>query len=361
MISSVSAVGDLTLRYRLLLAAIAAGILAVTLNTHIPAASHTESTESSAVPLKCLYPAALNSSNPGPFSSMSEGAALIHSSLKEFALSVFQPASQVMLGAASNGPCRTCAHSSAAHATHSPALRSESSAATLTPGDCRTWSDRLKLSKDLVLRPASTVHIFDNNLSHGKMMSKVSPPSVVPQGSEPQNGRALGTRALNSLSLKLTANALVEVVSKDLRVLYDAIDELLRAVGRQIEVLKNDWHAVRDRIRGLLTHRNRRAKENARKLRDSGGQFITSTGARLTRNARGMMEHARQRAKSVRKHSLKSDERLAEDRRRSERQAVKTIDSARKREERVERRKVTRRAQRQVPHRGREGVFGRVF
>lgn len=103
--------------------------------------------------------------------------------------------------------------------------------------------------------------------------------------------------------------AIMEVVGQDMKVLYDAIDELLRALGRQLQVAKADLQIVKDRFRNELIYRNERVKAKAKMIRSAGERFVKAATERL-RNGKEeavrMAEQARDTARRMKGDAAKS-------------------------------------------------------
>ncbi|KAJ7637741.1 hypothetical protein DFH06DRAFT_1478715 [Mycena polygramma] len=160
---------------------------------------------------------------------------------------------------------------------------------------------KAKSTKDVILRPSTA-------LSH-------SPSSKAPVHTPSVGGNMGKVSALpidksapvTSLSLKLvdslsevvdsTMKALEEVVGRDFKELMGALDDLMRAIGRQAAMIATDSKSRAQILRERLHYRNERAKGKARELKEMGEQFVSRAGERLKARA----EIAKTRAHSLRR------------------------------------------------------------
>lgn len=97
--------------------------------------------------------------------------------------------------------------------------------------------------------------------------------------------------------------ALIEVVRHDLKELMEALDELMCAIGRQTNIIKEQSRSKAQVLRELLQYRNARAREKARDLREKGEHLVLSAAERLKERA----YIARVKAKSLRDNLMTSD------------------------------------------------------
>ncbi|KAK0204783.1 hypothetical protein DFS33DRAFT_1322791 [Desarmillaria ectypa] len=159
--------------------------------------------------------------------------------------------------------------------------------------DCKplSWSERMGLSKDIVIRsPAS-----------------VARPIVAPKelSKSAESLTSLSIRAVDSLShiLDSTMKALIEVVQHDLKELMEAIDELSRAIKRQTDTILDKSRSTSQVVREAVKHRHDRAKDKAKELKEIGGQLISYAGNSLM----GRTRVARQKAHKLRENMWASE------------------------------------------------------
>ena len=158
------------------------------------------------------------------------------------------------------------------------------SPSTLSSSRTKLWAKKLNLGlynpTDMIVRPAAVVDVANKpkSLLPYRKSKKLIEKSV-PKISE--DVKAVGLRAVHT-SLSLISDvgkALMQVASKDVLVLYEAIDELLRAIGRQIDSAKAETKESRSSDSSLS--RNARAKHNARRLRQMGEKMFKAAGETL--------------------------------------------------------------------------------
>ncbi|KAL5525791.1 hypothetical protein ACEPAG_7128 [Sanghuangporus baumii] len=149
----------------------------------------------------------------------------------------------------------------------------------------RSWVDKLNLSlgeyipRDLIIRPVGTLGFVD----------KKDLPYEKPHRSH-FDAKSFGG-PVKSLSLRTVQNSLAvvsskckaikEMAGKDMGVLHEAIDELLRSLGRQIDAAKDEMKDAKSVAQSSFSQRNARAKENALRLRRAGEHLIQAAGNHL--------------------------------------------------------------------------------
>ncbi|KAJ7494710.1 hypothetical protein B0H11DRAFT_2003080 [Mycena galericulata] len=232
-------------------------------------------------------------SSVAPLSTASAGnMAVMPSTVKDFALAVFNPATttpSIQFGSISvvPSPSGACGQGT----TGSPV------------GECklRTWSGKAKTTKDIIVRPPTALS---------------NPPSVkaLPTDTPSVGGtvvkvsaRPVEESAVTSLSLKLSDSlseiaetmikAVEEVVARDFKELKNALDALMRAIGRQTTMIVEDSKSRAQVLRERLQYRNDRARDKARELKQMGEQFVSIAGERFKARA----ELAKTRAHSLKK------------------------------------------------------------
>jgi len=171
-----------------------------------------------------------------------------------------------------------------------------------------TWSERAKSTKDVIIRPPTAL----SNPSTAK-----APPTHTPSASgnigqvsvlpveESVAVTSLSLKYINSLSevAGATMKALEEVIAHDLRELVSALDDLMRAIGRQTSTLVTDSKSRAQILRERLQYRNERAKGKARELKEMGEQIVSFAGERLKARA----EIAKTRAHSLKKSLMSTN------------------------------------------------------
>ncbi|KAJ6505982.1 hypothetical protein DFH09DRAFT_285674 [Mycena vulgaris] len=219
--------------------------------------------------------------------------AIMPSTLKDFALAVFNPATttpSLQVGSLSTAP--------------SPSGPCGSGATGSPVGQCKpmTWSERAKSTKDVIIRPPTA-------LSNPQMVK--APPTHTPSVGE-SVGKVTAlpvdeSAQVTSLSLKfvdslsevadIAMKALEEVVARDFKELMSALDDLMRAVGRQTSMIVADSKNRAQILRERLQYRNERAKGKARELKQRGEHIVSLASERLKARA----EIAKRRAHSLKK------------------------------------------------------------
>ncbi|KII89967.1 hypothetical protein PLICRDRAFT_123998 [Plicaturopsis crispa FD-325 SS-3] len=212
--------------------------------------------------------------------------AVIPSSLKDFAVAVFNPPSLATLSPAAPrvAPSQMPAHDE--QPSDAPASEKVMS-----------WSERVQSTKDIILRPVPS------SLSAIDVQSKAV--------SLFTHSRAV--RAAERASLKLP-DALAEIrtlvaqaLGLDVADIVDAIDELIRVIANQAAAIMQQSKGKARDLRGALGDRHSRAQERAREIKEMGSQLI----AFATERIRDRTSVARDNARAV-KESVVNLEALAE-------------------------------------------------
>lgn len=216
----------------------------------------------------------------------------VHSSLKDFALSVFNP-----------DPTSV----SISHETLTSGFRSAAS-----------FSEKLKLSKDVILRPTSSLMSLEgstNSLSVIPSMtsSKSHVAEAVPTPSSP--ALASSTLTLSFLQDYLPkfvdthAPAVLAAVNADMQDIIDALDSLVQAISRQAHVMIAQTNALiqystvqfeqrapeLEAIIDAFNARNEHAQRRAKELKDNGAKWLHEAGDALMNRA----SRARGKAKEI--------------------------------------------------------------
>jgi len=233
----------------LVIAAVFAGLLTMTLKTGLPLSTY-DVTPSP----KYVVPAASSVANSG-LRPTSTSSYLVNS--KSVGLAIFQAPSQEL----ATGPWRTASSSPCA-----------ATVATEAATDISARPQSTHKSKELSLRPASTVHIVEES---------------VPQREIPMTGQQLSpTNAAEpglsqALSVAVSVKALVEYIGDDVRVIIDALDDLIRALHQQASYWKSDLQSLSTRFSDELWRRNGRAHEKAKQLKSMGENVARVAGEGL--------------------------------------------------------------------------------
>ena len=201
-----------------------------------------------------------------------ENCALIPSSLKDFALAIFNP---------SHSPA-----TNASPAPPLPSLQSTAESGSLNKESSMTWADRVKSGKDLILRPSPPSLDVD-------VRSKALQIVVPAQKKAEAIRTSLRHKLSNSISEVFPTEALVAVINRDLQEIMDALDELARAIDHTVELIKERSKDTAHVLRELLQARHERAQERARKLKDLGERVASRAGALMKTRACVAREKAR--------------------------------------------------------------------
>ncbi|KAJ3744417.1 hypothetical protein DFH05DRAFT_1495098 [Lentinula detonsa] len=173
-----------------------------------------------------------------------------------------------------------------------PSQSEDSNVDPTTQGTLATWAERMKFSKDVIIRPSTSV-----SARTSADISSSSDP-VASTSKTQSSCSAVGTRLVDSLSEIVAASmkALVEVVEHDWKDLMVAIDELVLALHRSTVAVVEQSKSAAQVIREQLEYRNARAKNRARELKAKGMQIMSYAGDHIL----GRATTAKQKA-----HSLK--------------------------------------------------------
>ncbi|KAF9043660.1 hypothetical protein BDP27DRAFT_1305250 [Rhodocollybia butyracea] len=134
-----------------------------------------------------------------------------------------------------------------------------------------TWSERMRVSKDVMVRPSTTV--------------AQASPSMDPIASTPTtvygSSSAVAVRLVDSVSeIVLTSvKALVEVLQHDMNDLVLALDELMLAIQRSANAVTGQSKSVAQAVREQFEYRNAKAKGKARQLKE---QFVMYAGSAVS-------------------------------------------------------------------------------
>ena len=210
------------------------------------------------LPGDCILPVASKSSSP----VAPNDAAVIPSSLKDFALAVFNPA-----------PYSAAASSTASPAKHGRPIggaNTQTKGKEPEDGDGKlmTWSERVKSSKELILTGSSSVS-FEVRSKKAQSLIASKDANIQTEDTPP----SFSIRLVNSLPQIFDVKALSEVVLHDMKELSDALDQLIIAIAQQTTTIVKKSKCTRKILRERLEQRHGKAKVRARQLKDIGGQL----------------------------------------------------------------------------------------
>jgi len=213
-----------------------------------------------------------------------------------------------------------------------PSQAGPSTPSSTSVGSCSchkksSWTDKINvaldayLPKDVMVLP-DTRHVLKKASSP---LSSLLKTQAVSSDSETKGkGKASGKKSMkegeikalsldymeNALStIQIVGKALMEVMGQDVKMLCEAIDELLRALDQQLEIAKTGLGIVKSEARSELKYRNARAKENAKNIRRAGERFVKAAGDTLrsgTEEAFKAFERVRGNVKIMRDEAGKS-------------------------------------------------------
>ncbi|KAJ4477230.1 hypothetical protein J3R30DRAFT_3483441 [Lentinula aciculospora] len=147
-------------------------------------------------------------------------------------------------------------------------------------GSLATWAERMKLSKEVMTRPLTSLS--------AQAPADISSSSLEPVASTPATERpssVVATQLVDSLSgiVFASAKALIEVVEHNLKDLMVAIDELMLALHRSTVTVVQQSKITAQIVWEQLEYRNARAKDRAKELQAKGMQLVSSAGNHLLR------------------------------------------------------------------------------
>lgn len=207
----------------------------------------------------------------------------IHSSLKDLALSIFNPDTTSL---------------SIAEEIPTSGFRGMSS-----------LSEKLRLSKDIILHPTSS-HAFDGRTKSLSVVPSATSSAphvedVEPTPSSSSYALTTSTFGLSFLGDSLPkvvnayAPAVLAAVNADMQDIIEALDSLVQAISRQAHVMLAQTNAIiqystahvehfnqdLEAIRDTLTARHERAQRRAKELKDHGAKWLHEAGEALMNRA----------------------------------------------------------------------------
>ncbi|KAJ3557383.1 hypothetical protein NM688_g1503 [Phlebia brevispora] len=225
-----------------------------------------------------------NKSSPVPLLSMSPpGTAMSASSLKDFAVAVFNPATLTAV------PVLSDPQPVASSSSPTP---SSSHVANDAPSECDcgcgllTWPGKT----DVMVRPSASSSALSSYGNGAKSVSVISAQHY-PIHASKDKGKAretvpdadtslyaLSTRLVTSLSeyFDFDFAAAKKETDKNLQDLMDACDHLMQVIARQTAMIWEQSRGTVNVLRGGLRERNEHARMRARQVREAGVQWLTS-------------------------------------------------------------------------------------
>ncbi|KAJ3714242.1 hypothetical protein C8R42DRAFT_683468 [Lentinula raphanica] len=154
---------------------------------------------------------------------------------------------------------------------------SQAEDSSTTQGTLATWAERMRISKDVILRPSTSISALTSPEISLPSTSSASPSST----HHPHYGVA--TRLVDSLSelVATSMKALIEVVEHDLKDLMVAIDELMLALHRSTVAVIEQTQSATQSVWNHLEYRNARAQYQARALKARGKQLMSFAMSRI--------------------------------------------------------------------------------
>lgn len=156
-----------------------------------------------------------------------------------------------------------------------------------------TWTERLKVSKEIMVRPSTSVSAQTSSVV-SSAVATTSPASS-----------AVTLRLVDSLSEIVAASfkSLIDAVEHDLKDLILALDELAQAIKRSTRAVTEQSKSAAQVIREQFEYRNARAKGKAREIREKGMQMISDAGSSFW----GRTNKAKERASFIKDLVVSSD------------------------------------------------------
>jgi hypothetical protein len=237
-----------------------------------------------------LFPIANKSSSPVP----PNNAAVVPSSLKDFALAVFNPVQSSAPFSSAPLPVGR------GRPTGGAALDTKKQERTYCKA--MSWSERVKSSKDLILTGQSS----QSSESRSKKASSLTASKgTIVRDNEPPS--SLSIRLVDSLSQILDVKALTEVVRHDMNELSDALDELMIAIGKQTAAIMQESQGSGKILRERLQQRHSKAKARARQLKDMGGQLGGQLMSYVGSEIKSKADQAKSKAREMAETLVNSD------------------------------------------------------
>jgi hypothetical protein len=255
-----------------------------------------------------------------------ESCALVPSSLKDFALAVFNPTLPMALAPAPTRPVRRAAEQPTTETSNREPM---------------TWSECVRSGKELILRPMPSSLSFD---AHSKALSVIVPAQRKAEAIR----SSVSTKLADSFAELFDTKALIANFRNDFKEIMDVLDLLMKAVARSLAACRQDLkvlvrtadelmhaiasstnvvmqqskgraHRLRERLRlrndvarkraiqlkelgrdvvSTLKERAQVAKEKASMFKAATSEFIISRRKRVSGGRHGLRRRAKRRARA---------------------------------------------------------------
>lgn len=266
----------------------------------------------------------LKSALPAPTSSTS----LVSSNLKEKALAVFQSSTDLILSTSGNGHIYT-ALANSRYTSDLIAVPETSSAASCPACQCNcrpaSWSERVKRSTDLILRPIAALQVV--NTPSGELNITANKSDDTGESTHAKDEQSLSTRIYQSFYTSFDLDAIIGAINGEVKALVDALDDLLKALNRSAEMIKTQWtgasklRTIIDRTNDELAHRNSRAQAQAKNLGNYCGKLAWTALDTVKTKALGLLENSPHRLKNHHRRRAGLTEKISPDKRKTEHHA----------------------------------------
>ena len=219
-------------------------------------------------------------------------------SLKENAVAIHQTSLHAVASVASSSktPSKTPV-AEVPPAVNSPAAVKPSEGQDAQDCACHTkqssWAAGLKETTELLVRAIPAVPMKVPEALVPMVITKSPKSLMVPEpkassssssskdeGSSSAGAGSSGSSSVSTQVYELldmavnVGKALLEVVSTDLRTLFDACDELLIAVARQVDLIRSQADKAQTRLKDEFVSRNKRASKNAKMIKEKGKEWL---------------------------------------------------------------------------------------
>ncbi|KAF5391674.1 hypothetical protein D9757_002359 [Collybiopsis confluens] len=155
-----------------------------------------------------------------------------------------------------------------------PPPKPESRNADLITDTFMTWAERMKVSKEIMVRPSTSVSARSSSIPSEPSIEPVASTSAT--ATQESSTSALSLRFVDSISEIVLASvkALVEVVDHDMKDILLALDELMLSIHRSTKAVVEHSKNAAQIVREHFEYRNARAMGKAKELREKGKQMM---------------------------------------------------------------------------------------
>ncbi|KAF8656866.1 hypothetical protein AX16_002413 [Volvariella volvacea WC 439] len=223
--------------------------------------------------------------------------ALSSSALKDFAVSVFSPATP---------PAVVTSPVTSLSITVSKTLKTEStvfSAATAKTSSCAGWEVSIREPLDVIVHSAPTSSLSVVQMESPSTISRAKPVSVPASilNTPAKEITSLGARIADTIqeTVDVQMKAIVKSVQEDSQDLVDALDDLMETIRRQSKVIVEQSKDTAQILRERLQYRNDRARGRAKELRFKGERLVTKAAEELKDTLLARTERAKNRARKL--------------------------------------------------------------